>query len=88
VDKTDIFSVRDLPIVKVKELIHFGMGMFFKAAVHGRQKGRTEPRINLEPYTELLRLWLRGEGKFPSDMYLVFQIAPPDRAQSSLLTTA
>jgi hypothetical protein len=83
-DKTNIFSVRDLPIVKVKELVHFGMGMFFKAAVHGWQKGRTEPRINLEPYTELLGLWLRGKGKFPSDMYLVVQIAPPDQAQIGL----
>jgi hypothetical protein len=60
------------------------MGMFFKAAVHGWQKDRIEPRINLEPSTELLRLWLRGEGKFPPDMYLVVQIAPPDRAQIAL----
>lgn len=84
VNETDIFFVRDLPAVKVKELVHFGMGMFFKAAVHGWQKGVTEPRINLEPYTESLRLWLRGEGKFPSDMYLVVQIAAPNRAQISL----
>ena len=84
VDKTDIFFVRTLPTVKVKKLVHFGMGMFFKAAVHGWQKGRTEPRINLDPYTEPLRLWFRGEGNFPSDMYLVVQIAPPDRAQIGL----
>ncbi len=40
VDKTNIFFVRDLPLVKVKELVHFGMGMFFKAAVHGWQKDK------------------------------------------------
>lgn len=83
-DKTNIFFVRDLPLVKVKELVHFGMGMFFKAAVHGWQKDKKEPRINLEPYTESLRLWLRDEGNFPSDMYLVVQLAPPDSAQISL----
>jgi hypothetical protein len=84
VNKTNIFFVRDLPAVKVDKLVHFGMGMFFKAAVHGWQKGTTGPRINLEPYTELLRLWLRGEGKFPTHMYLVVHIAPPDRAQIGL----
>ncbi|MFZ0279226.1 MAG: hypothetical protein WAL60_20150 [Candidatus Sulfotelmatobacter sp.] len=84
VDKTNIFLVRDIPSVKVKELVHFGMGMFFKAAVHGWKKGATEPRINLEPYTESLRLWLRGEGKFPSDMYLTANITSPDQAQISL----
>ena len=84
IDQTNIFFVRDLPTVKVNEIVHFGMGMFFKAAVHSWQKDRIEPRINLEPSTELLRLWLRGEGRFPPDMYLVVQIAPPDRAQIAL----
>jgi hypothetical protein len=83
-DTTDIFFVRDISSVKVKELVHFGMGMFFKAAVHGWKKGATEPRINLEPYTESVRLWLRGEGKFPSDMYLTVQITSPDKAHISL----
>jgi hypothetical protein len=83
-DQTNIYYVRDLPKVRFKEIIHFGVGMFFKAAVHGWQKNSTEPRINLEPYTEPLRLWLRGLGNFPSDMYVVVQIAPPDRAQIAL----
>lgn len=43
-NKTNIFFVRDLPAVKVKELVHFGMGMFFKAAAHGWQ-GLNESRI-------------------------------------------
>jgi hypothetical protein len=84
IDETNIFYVRNLPNVKVNEIVHFGMGMFFKAAVHSWAKDRVEPRINLEPYTEMLRLWLLGKGKFPSDMYLVVQIAPPDRAQIGL----
>jgi hypothetical protein len=44
VDETNIFFVRDLTSVKVKELVHFGMGMFFKAAVHGwqRQNGTSD----------------------------------------------
>jgi hypothetical protein len=84
VDKTDIFFVRDLPFVKFKEIVHFGIGMFFKAAIHGWQKGRTEPRINLGKHTEPLRLWLRGEGEFPSDICLVVQIARPDRTHIGL----
>jgi len=83
-DNTKVFFVRHLSNLRVKKIVHFGMGMFFKAAVHGWQKGRTEPRINLEPYTDLLRLWLRGEGEFPPYMYLVVQMAPPDRAQIAL----
>ncbi len=66
VDGANVFFVRDLPRVKIKALVHFGMGMFFKAAIHSWQKGTIEPRINLEPHTEPLRLWLRGEGEFPS----------------------
>ena len=81
VDQTNIFFVRDLPTVKVNEIVHFGMGMFFKAAIHGWQKGRIEPRINLEPSTELLRLWLRGEGKFSAGHVPRRPDYPPDRAQ-------
>jgi hypothetical protein len=44
VNKTNIFFVRDLPNVTVRELVHFGMGMFFKAAVHG-WRGMNESRI-------------------------------------------
>jgi hypothetical protein len=84
VGTTNIFFVKNMPEVKAKEIVHFGMGMFFKAAVHGWQKGMSEPRINLAPYTEPLRLWLCGEGDFPADMFLVVQMAPPDRAQIGL----
>jgi len=51
VGTTNIFFVKNMPEVKAKEIVHFGMGMFFKAAVHGWRKGMSEPRINLEPYS-------------------------------------
>lgn len=84
VGATNIFFVKNMPEVQAKKIVHFAMGMFFKAAVHSWRKGTSEPRINLEPYTEPLRLWLRGEGDFPGDMFLVVQMATPDRAQIGL----
>lgn len=62
--------------IQVDKLIHFGMGIFFKAAVHSWSGSRTEPSINLGPYAELIRTFLLGKTSFPTLMCLTAAILP------------
>jgi hypothetical protein len=78
------YFVREVPDIDVQKIIHFGMGMFWKAAIHSWKGGVVEPRIDLGPYAESIRKYLRCESGFPKHCYLVVNVAPPDRAQISL----
>jgi len=64
---------RDL---RTEMLAHFGLGIFWKASVYSWTKKKREPRIELGPYQEPLRLYLRKEGPFPKEMALVAVVAP------------
>jgi hypothetical protein len=63
---TRVYFMVDRPEVPFEKLVHFGMGMFFKAAVHPWEGGKIDPRIELGPYAESLRRWLRGDAGFPN----------------------
>ena len=80
-ERTRIYYASNTPEVKVDKLVHFGMGLFWKAAVHSWKGGEASPRIELGKYAEPLRTWLRGESAFPAHMYLIVGIAPPESAQ-------
>ena len=66
------------PNIDVDKLTHFAMGMFWKAAVHTWRIGKEEIRIDLGPYAETIRLWLRGECGFPKNVNLVVALARPE----------
>jgi hypothetical protein len=68
------------PGMDVEKLTHFAMGIFWKAAVHTWKIGREHIRIELGPYAEPLRHWLRGGGSFPKNMNLAFAMARPENA--------
>ena len=65
------------PEIDVAAISHFAIGVFWKASVHSWQRDTKEPRIELGPYGELLRLFLRHEGYFPSHAVLNVGIVPP-----------
>jgi hypothetical protein len=76
-----IYATALNPEIQADKLIHFAMGIFFKAAVHPWSGSRTEPWINLGPYTEPIRRFLLGETPFPARMCLTAAILPsPTRA--------
>jgi len=52
VGQTLIYSAAKTPDVRVDKLVHFGMGIFWKAAVHSWKGGEKEPRIELGKYSE------------------------------------
>lgn len=64
-DETKIYLAARNPEIQSGKLIHFAMGIFFKAAVHSWSGSKTEPWINLGPYTERLRTFVLGETPFP-----------------------
>jgi putative endonuclease len=68
------------PAVEVNKLIHFAMGVFWKASVHAWSGSSREPRIDLGPYREEVRGFLRGERVFPRHMGLVVGILPREKA--------
>ena len=84
VGQTLIYSAAKTQGIRVDKLVHFGMGIFWKAAIHSWKAGRQSPRIELGKYSEPLRTWLRGETPFPAHMYLVVCVAPPQVAQISM----
>jgi hypothetical protein len=53
------------PEIQSDKLVHFAMGVFWKAAVHSWSGLRTEPMIDLGSYIEPVRKFLRGEAGFP-----------------------
>lgn len=65
------------PAIDVQAITHFALGVFWKAAVHSWSKGEGEPRIELGPYEEQLRRFLRCEGDFPNHVVLNVGVVPP-----------
>jgi hypothetical protein len=65
--------------VKYDMIMHFAMGIFWKASVHSWIAGRTEPWIDLKEHSERIRLFLRG-GEFPEEVALNVVLTTPERA--------
>jgi hypothetical protein len=72
------------PEINVGKVAHFALGIFWKAPVHAWSGSHAEPRIELGPYSDRIRTWLRGESEFPKHIYLVTSISRPQRAQITL----
>lgn len=74
-----------IPGLEVDKMVHFATGLFWKAAVHGWSKNKTEPRIKLGPYTDQLRRYLLGESPYPDYVKLWVNVTPPERANISFV---
>lgn len=68
------------PAIEVDKIIHFAMGVFWKASVHSWKRASREPQIELGPYREPVRTFLRGETPFPQKMGLVVGVSPREKA--------
>jgi hypothetical protein len=62
------------PEIDVSKLIHFAIGIYWKASVHSWGSGRNEPRINLGDSVEALRLYLLGEADLPKNIALCISV--------------
>lgn len=68
------------PAIKTDKLIHFIMGVFWKASIHSWESGSKTPRIEFGRYGESVRTFLHGETTFPQNMALVLCVAPRGKA--------
>lgn len=68
------------PLIEPDKIAHFAIGIFWKASVHSWRGGENEPVIKLGPYSDKVRLYLRGEAPFPKHMALAAVLSPPDVA--------
>jgi hypothetical protein len=79
-----LYFAESNPRLDTEKLTHFAMGIFWKASVHSWKRGEINPVIELGPYSEHIRTWLRGETDFPKNVCLSVMVSPPHRAQITL----
>jgi len=68
-----VYAAACNPEIDVHKLIHFGIGILWKASVHPFGKG-TKPRIDLGDDSECLRRFLLGESSLPDHLALVIAV--------------
>ncbi len=71
------YAASRVPKIDCRKLTHFAAGIFWKASVHSWRGGETTPLIELGKYSELLRVFLRGEAPFPEKIALIVGVVPP-----------
>jgi hypothetical protein len=80
-----IYYAAKNPDIHVEKIIHFAMGIFWKAGVHSWKGGEKNPLIELGPCQELIRLYLRGDIPFPGQFAtLDVVVSRPERMQLTL----
>jgi hypothetical protein len=70
------YATANNPDIYPDKLTHFAMGIFWKAAIHSWRGDTSEPSIDLGPYAEPIRKYLKGESGFPDRMALVIGVLP------------
>ena len=79
-----VYSTAKNPNVKSERLVHLALGIFWKASVHSWRPEQVDSLIDLGPYAESIRKWLRGEDDFPKDVHLTTILARPQNAVADL----
>jgi hypothetical protein len=70
------YALAGIPSIRVDALIHFAMGIFWKASIHSWMTQVKKPSISLGSYDEELRSFLLGTQDFPSQMALCLNVLP------------
>lgn len=68
------------PAILVEDITHFALGIFWKASVHSWRHGSSPSnvsKIELGPYAEHMRNFLRAGAPFPEHIALGVNIMPP-----------
>jgi hypothetical protein len=71
------YAVSSNPEIHREALVHFALGIFWKASVHSWKQGSISPRIDLGLQGEYFRRFLRGQAGFPQNMALLLEVSPP-----------
>lgn len=79
-----IYHAEKNPEIDVEKIVHFALGIFWKAGVYswgGRDK---PPMLDLGIYAEEIRLWLRGESLFPKNVSISSVMSRPEHFKVTL----
>jgi hypothetical protein len=79
-----VYLAASNPEIEANKLVHFALGLFWKASVHPWNRDASDPRIELGPYSDGIRLWLVGKGKYPEHTHLIVIVERPERAQITI----
>jgi hypothetical protein len=71
-----VYAASRNPEIDIARLTHFAMGIFWKASVHSWRGNETIPLIDLGEFREPIRLFLRGESSFPTELTLTIGVSP------------
>jgi hypothetical protein len=71
-----VYLLETIPNIRVPDLIHFAMAIFWKASVHSWVGKRGKPWLSLGQYKEPLRKFISGEAGFPAEMALSLTALP------------
>ncbi len=71
-----VYSAAPMTEIDAEQLSHFGMGVFWKAAVHNWRSKAGLFRIDLGPYADEIRRFLLN-GSFPEHAALWVCVVPP-----------
>jgi hypothetical protein len=71
-----VYLLGTIPHVRVPNLIHFAMAIFWKASVHSWVKKRGKPWLSLKQHREPVRKFVSGEAEFPGEMALSLTVLP------------
>jgi len=72
-----VYSATKNPNIQRNKLIHFAIGIFWKASVHSWGAGISEPHIDLGSGGEALRRFLLEEQEFTPNLALTVSVTPP-----------
>ncbi len=72
---TAMYAASRNPEIRVQELAHFGLGMFWRGTHHWSCKDYTP--LDLGPYGDKIAAFLLGKSGFPEDVVLYVTVLPP-----------
>jgi hypothetical protein len=85
VELTDVkvYAAAQIPEIKRDQLTYFAASVFWRAGAHSWRTGRSNKlfRLELGPFLEPLRLFLRGETDFPEQMALFVSVSTANLIQ-------
>jgi hypothetical protein len=77
---TMVYHGVDVAGLEIGKFTHFAAGLLWKASIHSWSKEGEKPRIELGPYSDKIRKYLRGEAEFPEHIKLWLTIVRPENA--------
>ncbi|MGB8801415.1 MAG: hypothetical protein WCC97_12060 [Candidatus Acidiferrales bacterium] len=70
------YAAAQNPQIDVASVVHFAMGIFWKAAIHSWKGASDSPLIDLGRHVEPIRKYLLGDESWPADAVLMVGILP------------